>query len=102
MTKAHPNIKLENSPTPPVVENITLIRFFTRQTIAPESGPIANAAIRAGSYEKSILIKLGISGTLKLIIINTADNAPNKPVSVMVLTFMLLFFLFILISPAYV
>ena len=57
-----------------------------------------NAAINAGNSEKSILMKLGINGTLKLNIINTADNAPNKPVIVIVLTLIFFSFLFVISS----
>ena len=50
-------------------------RFLTRQTTAPYTGPIENDAISAGSSERSILIKDGISGTLKLKNISTDDSA---------------------------
>ena len=64
-----------------VVQTI-LIKFFIRQTATPETGPILNAAISAGSSEKSNLINEGIKGTLKLSIIKTVETAPNIPVTV--------------------
>lgn len=77
-TKAHPKIKLDSSPTPPVCVLKRLIRFLIRQTITPLNGPYANAAISAGSSEKSILIKLGINGTLKLRNIRTVETAAKN------------------------
>ena len=59
-----------------------MIRFFTKHTVAPAAGPMLKAAINAGISERSILIKAGIKGTLKLIIISTADMADSIPVAV--------------------
>ena len=42
------------------------------------------AAIRAGNSEKSSLMKLGISGTLKLKNMRTVDTAESMPVMAMV------------------
>ena len=81
-TRQTPSIKFDSSPTPPVVVIVTLIRFFIKHTVIPESGPILYAAIRAGSSEKSNLINDGIKGTLKLSIISTVETAPSIPVTV--------------------
>ena len=62
--------------------NSRLTRFLTRQTVAPLRGPNANAASSAGSSEKSSLMKLGISGTLKLMNISTVATAPSMAVTV--------------------
>ena len=68
-------MKLLNSPTPPVVVIATLIKFLIRQTNTPDTGPKANDAMRAGTSEKSSLMKLGMNGTEKDSAIRAADKA---------------------------
>ena len=75
-------MKLDSSPTPPVVEKNTLIRFLMRHTHTPHSGPKAKEAMSAGSSDRSSLMKLGISGTLKLMNISTVATAPSMAVTV--------------------
>ena len=62
-----------------------------RQTATPLTGPKLKAAIRAGSSEKSMEIKLGIRGTLKLNSISTAEIAPKRAVMVILRMFTRLF-----------
>ena len=64
-----------------VVVKGKLIRFLTKHTATPASGPMLNAAINAGISEKSNLMKDGIKGTLKLSIISTVAAALNTPVT---------------------
>ena len=82
MTSIQPKIKLESSPTPPVVVVNRLIRFLIKHTPTPLKGPNANEAISAGISDKSILIKPGINGTLKSKNIKTAETAAKIAVTV--------------------
>ncbi len=77
----HPSRKLDISPMQPVVLAVILIRFLTRQTIIPETGPSENEAISAGTSEKSSLRKDGIKGTPKLRNISAVDSAAKIAVN---------------------
>jgi hypothetical protein len=70
-----------------------LIRFLIRHTVTPAAGPKVKDAIKAGSSDKSILIKLGISGTLKLKNNSTVDTAASIATDVSFLVFVLFIFL---------
>ena len=67
--------KLHSSPAPPVVDMVRFTRFLIKHTTTPLTGPMEKAAIRAGSSEKSSLIKLGMMGRLKLMNISTVATA---------------------------
>ena len=54
--------------------------FLIRHTTTPLTGPRAKEAIRAGSSEKSSLMKLGMMGTVKLKNISTVATAPKMAV----------------------
>mgnify|MGYP000405831489 FL=1 len=73
-------MKFESSPTPPVMVCESSTRFFTKQTATPLTGPSVNAAISAGSSEKSSEIKLGINGSWKCKNIKTVAIAASTPV----------------------
>ena len=90
-TKHTPRTKLLSSPTQAVVENGRFIAFFSKHTSTPHHGPRLKAVISAGSSEKSIFIKFGIIGILKLSIIKTADIADMMPVTAIFLIICLLF-----------
>ena len=68
-------MKFESSPTPPVIDCVRLMRFFTKQTATPLMGPSVNEASSAGSSEKSSEMKLGMNGSLKLMNISTEAAA---------------------------
>lgn len=80
-TNIQPSRKLEISPIHPVVLAVILIRFLTRHTIIPDTGPRENDAIRAGTSEKSSLRKDGIKGTPKLRNISAVDSAAKIAVN---------------------
>ena len=86
ITRQQLKMKLESSPTPPVILENRLIMFFTRHTNTPATGPIVSEAITAGKSEKSNEIKLGISGTLILNSISTDDIAARSAVKTSFLT----------------
>ena len=88
-TKDAPSKKLLSSPTPPVVVINRCSTFLIRQMITPATGPYAKEPIKAGSSDKSILMKLGINGTEKSKNINTYAMADSiaVPVSLRMLTF---------------
>ena len=58
-------------------------------TVMPETGPNVKDAMRAGSSDRSILIKLGISGTLKLKNISTVETADSIATDVILRVFVL-------------
>lgn len=60
--------------------------IFTRQMITPQSGPMANDPISAGSSERSILINDGINGTEKSRNIRIYATAESIAVTVRYLT----------------
>ena len=60
-TIATPNKKLQSSPTPAELVVVSLIMFLIRQTGMPAKGEITNAAISAGSSEKSSFTNSGIN-----------------------------------------
>lgn len=70
-TKEDPIIKLAKFPTKKPEKKIMCIMFFISSTSIPYQGPIAKATIKAGSSEKSSLIKLGAKG-------NENENTMSK------------------------
>ena len=80
-TNIQPSRKLESSPTQPVELDAILIRFLIRQTRTPDTGPSENAAISAGTSEKSSLRKDGIKGTPKSRNIKTVEIAAKNAVN---------------------
>ena len=54
--------KFASSPTPDEEVTGRWMRFLSRQTSAPYQGPRANEVRRAGSSEKSSLMKPGMMG----------------------------------------
>ena len=79
-------MKFEISPIPPVCVISKWIRFLMRHTAHPQTGPMANDAIKAGSSETSSLIKLGIRGTAVSRNIRTKAIADNIAATVSFLT----------------
>lgn len=63
-----------------------MIRFFIRQTNTPDTGPMEKEAIKAGTSEKSSLIKLGMNGTENERDMSTAESAANTAVYAIYLT----------------
>ena len=69
------------------------MRFLTRHTATPQTGPKVNEVIRAGSSETSSLMKAGIMGIENSTNISTADSADIIAVTAIILRFF--FFVFI-------
>lgn len=69
------------------------MRFLTRHTATPQTGPKVNEVIRAGSSETSSLMKAGIMGIENSTNISTADRADIIAVTAIILRFF--FFVFI-------
>lgn len=89
-TKQAPRRKLDSSPTPPVVLTNRCSTFLIRQTAMPLRGPMEKAPIRAGSSDRSILIKVGIKGTENSTYIRMNPMVDSMAVTTIFRTFTLL------------